>query len=120
MMNVTRLLRNPLGNKLLKTFLKIDHQRDKSGAQIAIECFILCDQMLAERGHYRTRLDELIEVCPDYEWEERLQDTLEQTNADVKFPELLEELMNECISTVECHRDYERFRKELLRKLGKD
>lgn len=119
LMNVSRLLKNTLGNRLFKTFLKIGHQNDKSGAQIAVECYELCDKMLAHPGHYRSYLDELIEVSPDYLWEERLVETLEQTNSDVKFPALLKELKNECLSTIECHRDYDRFREELLRKIGK-
>lgn len=119
MMSVLRLLKSSLGNQLFKTFLKIGHRSDKSSALIAVECFELCEKMLKEPGHFRYYLDELIEVCPSFVWEERLTETLEQSNADVKFPELLRELKSECLSAIECDRDYDRFREELNRKIDK-
>lgn len=119
MMSASRLLNNIIGNRLFKTFLKIGHKNDKSGALIAVECYEICDKMLAHPGHYRSYLDELIEVSPSYVWEEQLIDTLEQSDSDTRFPRLLKELKTESISTIECHRDFDRFREELNRKIDK-
>lgn len=121
-MSVSNLLDNPLGNRLLKTFLKIGHRHDKSNALISLECYELCNTIGdGNIERYRDYLDDLIELCPSYLWEEKLNDAIDESESDVyiRLQSVLHELKRECVQTIESHNDFDRFRRELLRKIGK-
>ena len=113
-MSVPGLVKNLQAKNLFRNFLKIGHRSDKSNALIALECFELCDDLLEDVEQRTERLDELIDMCPSYLWEERLS---ESVSDEKKFPEVLDELKKECLDTIQCHNDYDRFRRELLRKI---
>lgn len=121
MMNVSGLVNNPLGNRLFKAFLKIGHRHDKSNAMISFECYELCNTISENIEQYRDHLDDLIELCPSYLWEEKLNEAVDESESDaiVRLQSVLDELKIECVQTIQSHRDYDRFRRELLRKIGK-
>lgn len=120
MMNVNGLVNNSIGNNLLKTFLKIGHRTDKSNALLLLECYELCDKMLSNIESHRDHLDDLLELCPSFVWEQRLNDaTDDEDQPNERVKEVLGELKKECLNSIECDNDFQRFRLELLRKIGK-
>lgn len=119
MMNVHGLIDNQLGNKLLKTFLKIGHRSDKSNALLLLECCEICDRTLSDLSSYEDYIDDIFEVCPSFIWEHRINAACEDDNIECELKEVLEALKKECISNIECDNDFSRFRRELLRKIGK-
>lgn len=120
-MNVSGLVNNSLGNRLFKTFVKIGHRTDKSNALTSIECYELCNTIIENIERYKLYIDDLMELCPDYSWEEKLNDAFDATESEAidRLQLVLNELKFECLRTIECHNDYDRFRRELLRKIGK-
>lgn len=120
-MNVSGLVNNPLGNRLFKAFLKIGHRHDKSNAMISLECYELCNTIIENIERYRDHMDDLIELCPSYLWEEKLNDAIESEESEVidRLQSVLDELKLECVQSIESHHDFDRFRRELLRKIGK-
>lgn len=117
MMNVEGLVNNAVGKKLLNAFLAIGHRHDKSNVVIVLECYDLCERVLCDIRAYEQHVDHLAEVCPSYKWEQRLEQarnipTRDQQNA-------LIELKEECLSMIECDVDFQRFRRELRRKIGR-
>lgn len=122
LMSVSGLVNHQLGNKLFKTFLKIGHRTDKSNALLSLECYELCNEILDNIQSYRDYFDDLIEMCPSYLWEEKFNEAVElesDTKVQRTLEELIDELKIECLDSIECHNDFDRFRKELLRKIRK-
>lgn len=120
-MNVIDLLQNTKASGLFKTFLKIGHKTTRSGALVNVECYELCEKLqLNETSRTEEAYDELKELCPSYKWEERLDEAI-QSDSDgnsTALKEYFTKLMFEARCQIEVHPDYERFRKELARKLG--
>lgn len=122
MMNVKGLMHNEDGKKLLKTFLKIGHRSDKSNALILVECYEYCERILSDLDAHQDHLDNLLEVCPTFLWEQRINDACEAKTTDEvnqQLDEVLSALKKECLCNIECDHDFARFRRELLRKIGK-
>lgn len=122
MMNVKGLIHNDDGNKLLKTFLKIGHRSDKSNALLLLECYECCEQILGDIESYRDHVDDLLELCPSFLWEQKINDATELATADEihrHLEDVLIALKKECLGNIECDPDFTRFRHELLRKIGK-
>lgn len=120
-MNVSELVNNPLGNRLLKAFLKIGHRHDKSNAMISLECYELCNTVSENMERHRDYMDDLIELCPSYLWEDKLNEAIDESESEAidRLQSVLDELKLECVQTIESHNDFDRFRRELLRKIGK-
>lgn len=120
-MNVSGLVSNPLGNRLFKAFLKIGHRHDKSSAMISLECYELCNKIGDNIERYRDYIDDLIELSPSYLWEEKLNEAIDESESEAydRLQSVLDELKLECVQTIGSHIDYDRFRRELLRKIGK-
>lgn len=122
MMNVTGIIHNAEANKLLKTFLQIGHRSDKSNALLLLECYELCERILADLDEYRDHLDDLLELCPSFLWEQKINDACDADPPDRVhrlLDEILTALKKECVGNIECDHDFTRFRRELLRKIGK-
>lgn len=115
MMNIQGLVNHHQGNNLLKTFFKIGHKSDKSQALIYLECYELCNKILENIERKSEMLDDLYELVPSFVWEEKLSNA--KTN--VETIKLLKDLQIECLNEIQCHNDFDRFRRELLRKIGK-
>lgn len=122
MMNVKGVVHNDESKKLLKTFLQIGHRSDKSNALILLECYELCDNILADLDSHQEHLDDLFEVCPSFLWEQKINDACEADTPDEvnrQLEEVLNALKKECLCNIESDHDFTRFRRELLRKIGK-
>lgn len=123
MMNVNGIVTNPVSNNLLKTFLKIGHRTDKSNALLLMECYEKADKLFHDISNYRDQLDDLIDMCPSFLWEQRLNDACEDDdNLDllkIKLGEVLTALKKECLCNIESDNDFVRFKQELLKKIGK-
>lgn len=127
MMNVRGIIHNAEANQLLKTFLQIGHRSDKSNALLLLECYELCEKIVNNLDSYRDHLDDLLELCPSFLWEQKINDACDtiDTAADddekqrQQLAEILVALKKECAGNIECDLDFTRFRRELLRKIGK-
>lgn len=115
MMNVSGLINSATGKRLLKAFLAIGHRCDKSSISITLDCYDLCERILCDISLYEDVVDDLAEVCPSYNWEQRA--LLAKSKSERQ--NLLLDLKQECLSSIECDPDFHRFRRELLRKIGK-
>lgn len=120
MMNVQTLIVHPAGKKLFEKFLTIGHHTDKSEAMELLNCYDLCDKVLKNRHPFQDQdvLDDLKSICPNFTWEDRITNQIENNNLN-HFRQVLKDLKRECVHSIECHHDYDRFRRELLRKIGK-
>lgn len=122
MMNIKGIVTNDESNKLLKTFLRIGHRSDKSNALILVECYEYCDRILHDLDAHQDHMDDLLEVCPSFLWEQKINDACEAaTKQEVhrQLQDVLNALKKECLSNIESEHDFTRFRRELLRKIGK-
>lgn len=122
MMSASGLVTHPLCKLLFRNFLKIGHRTDKSNALLSLECYEICDKLLNEKQFNSDIVDELIEMCPSFVWETKINNAIDyttKTNDKQQITHLLNELKRDCVNTIECHNDFDRFRKELLRKIGK-
>lgn len=122
MMNVKGVVHNEESKKLLKTFLQIGHRSDKSNALILLECYEFCERILADLDSHQEHLDDLFEVCPTFLWEQKINDACEADTPDEvnrQLEEVLKALKKECLGNIESDHDFTRFRRELLRKIGK-
>lgn len=115
MMNVNGLINSASGKRLLKAFLAIGHRCDKSSISIILDCYDLCERILCDINLYEDIVDDLTEVCPSYKWEQQVL----QAKSNSERQHLLLDLKQECLSSIECDPDFHRFRRELLRKIGK-
>lgn len=123
LMNVSGIVNNPTTNQLFKTFLRLGQQSVKSRAMERLECFECCNRILDLSPEQRTNLiDDLIDVCPSYAWEEKINrafDADDKAKSVNHLNRILDELKIECLNEIESHNDFDRFRRELLRKIGK-
>lgn len=120
MMNVSSLITHPTGSTLFRNFLRIGHRTDKSEAMVLLECHELCRKCVQNLQLIRDQntVDQLLSLCPSFTWERRIEEAI-QSGHDHKISEILKSLQQECANSIECHNDYDRFRRELLRKIGK-
>lgn len=120
MMNVSALIVHPKGSTLFRNFLRVGHRADKSEALTYIECHELCGryQQNLHLVHDPSIVDQLLSLCPSFTWEQRITDAF-QSGHESKISDTLSNLQQECVNSIECHNDYDRFRRELLRKIGK-
>lgn len=122
MMNVKGILQNDDSKQLFETFLKIGHRTDKSNAKILLECYELSNRILSDLDSHQKYLSDLIEVCPSFLWEQKINDACEADTTDEinrQLEEVLNALKKECLCNIESDHDFIRFRRELLRKIGK-
>lgn len=118
MMNVSTLIVHPIGRSLFQNFLRIGHRHDKSEAVLHLECFEMCNKFLKNNNMLRDQamIDDLLSLCPSYLWEEKIREKISNQES---MCQVLNELKIECVQSIECHNDFDRFRRELLRKIGK-
>lgn len=126
-MSASAIVIHPVANRLFRNFLHIGHRTDKSNALLSLECHELCDKIInnTTSNNGDDDIDTLIELCPSFEWEEKVNDAIasdKRTRNTHKrnLTQLLLELKRECVHNIACHNDFDRFRKELLRKIGKN
>lgn len=124
MMPVSAVITHPVAMPLFRNFLRIGHRTDKSNALLSLECYEMCDKIINNVSSSNTGddIDALIELCPSFDWEEKVNDAIEsdkKIHDKLNLMQLLHELKRECVHTIESHNDYDRFRQELLRKIGK-
>lgn len=125
MMNVASLIVHTDGKELFKNFLRIGHRNDKSEAMKLLECHEMCAKFLCNLHLIddADQLDDLYALCPSFTWEQRIQDAIDNDKRTqtphTEIKRILNDLKCECVHSIECHRDYGRFRQELLRKIGK-
>lgn len=120
MMTVSTLITHPTGSTLFRNFLRIGHRTDKSEALLLLECHELCRKFVQNLQLIRNEstVDQLLSLCPSFTWERRITEAF-QSGHDHKISEVLKNLQQECVNSIECHNDYDRFRRELLCKIGK-
>lgn len=120
MMNVHTLIVHPVGKKLFQNFLRIGHLTDRSEAMDLLDCYELCDKIQRNRHliHNQDTIDSLLSTCPSWAWEERITNVIENNNNN-HLQQILNDLKIECIHSIECHHDFDRFKRELLRKIGR-
>lgn len=125
MMSVANLVVHAEGKELFKNFLRIGHRNDKSEAMKLLECHEMCAQFLRDLHLIddADRLDDLLALCPSYAWEQHITGAIDSDkrtqSGRAEIRRILNELKGDCVHNIECHRDYGRFRQELLRKIGK-
>lgn len=125
MMNVANLIAHTDGKELFKNFLRIGHRNDKSEAMQMLECHEMCTKFMCNLHLIddADQLDDLFALCPSFIWEQRIQDAIDSDKraqaSHTEIKRVLNELKYDCVHNIECHRDYGRFRQELLRKIGK-
>lgn len=124
MMSVSAMITHPVAMPLFRNFLRIGHRTDKSNALLSLECYEICDKIMnnVPSSNNDNDIDALIELCPSFYWEEKLNDAIEsdkKIHDKHHLMQLLRELKRECVLSIESHNDYDRFRQELLRKIGK-
>lgn len=120
MMSVSGLIAHPTGSTLFRNFLQIGHRADKSEALILFECHEICKKILEnpQLVHDQSTVDQLLSLCPSYAFEQKITDTF-RSDQEHKIVQTLRTLEQECVNSIECHNDYDRFRRLLLRKIGK-
>lgn len=120
MMNVAGLIVHPTGSTLFRNFLQVGHRTDKSEALILFECHEICKKYLQnlQLVHDQRTVDQLLNLCPSFSWEQRINEAF-QSDLEHSIVQTLKSLQQECVNSIECHNDYDRFRRELLRKIGK-
>lgn len=120
MMNVSSLINHPVGSTLFRNFLRIGHRTDKSEALNYYQCYELCRKIIQhfQLVHDQSIVDQLLSLCPSFTWEQRITDAFESGHKH-KILEILNSLQQECVNSIECNNDYDRFRRELLRKIEK-
>lgn len=119
MMNISALITHPTGSTLFRNFLQIGH-RTKSEALIIFECHEMCGKYLQNLHliHDQSNVDQLMNLCPSFTWEQRIENAIQSGN-DNQIIQTLKNLQQECVNSIECLNDYDRFRRELLRKIGR-
>lgn len=122
-MRVSSLITHATGKTLFMNFLKIGYRTGKSEAMAHLECHDLCDKILKNIRLIRNDdlVEDLLGMCPSFTWEEKINDAIQNYGTDHghEIRQVLNDLKRECIFSIECHNDYERFRRELMRKIGK-
>lgn len=120
LMNVSTLVVHPNARKLFENFLRIGHRTDKSEAMALLECHELCDRFLQNLHliHDSESIDDLLSLCPSFALEEKLLSSIQSADLP-SVRRCLIDLKRECINNIECHNDYDRFHRELLRKIDK-
>lgn len=120
MMSVSALLVHATGGNLFRNFLCVGHRSDKSEALIHFECHELCANFMQnlDLANDQSSVDQLLSLCPSFAWEQKINGAF-QSGQEQKIIEILKDLQQECVNSIECHNDYDRFRRELLRKIGK-
>lgn len=120
MMNVSALIVHPTGSNLFRNFLRVGHRTDESEALTLFECHKMCGNILENLHlvHDQSTVELLLNRCPSFVWEERLKTTF-QGHQECDIIQTLKDLQQECVHSIECHNDYDRFRRELLRKIGR-
>lgn len=118
-MNVVHLLHHKTGIDLFKNFLRIGCRTDTSEVYMLIDCYILCDKVMKRTSiiHDPDIQNELLSLCPTYTWERRISSSFQKKPDEIV--NILKDLQQECVQNVELHNDYDRFRRELLRKIHK-
>lgn len=126
MMNVANLISHTDGKELFKKFLRIGHLNDKSEAMKLLELHEMCTKFLCDLRLIddADQLDDLLAMCPSFTWEERITDAIDRDkrtthSQHTDIVRILNDLKTDCVHNIECHRDYDRFRQELLRKIRK-
>lgn len=123
MMNVSSLIVHSTGKTLFQNFLRIGHCDDKSEAMVHLECYELCEKFLRNIQMIEDNddVEHLLSVCPTFVWEQRITNAKINNSSDQRdgIRQVLNDLKRECVHSIECHNDYDRFRRELLRKIGK-
>lgn len=122
-MNVSTLLVHQTGKTLLQNFFRIGYSTDKSEASVLLECHDICDKILRNACliYDQYMFNDLFGLCPTFTWEQKITAALQKCNShgEQEIIQLLNELKRECIQSIEAHNDYDRFRRGLLRKIGK-
>lgn len=120
MMNVEGVITNQICNNLFKEFLRIGHRSDKNNTLFLIECFEMVDQMLRNPETSESHLENLIEMCPSFLWEQRLKDVLNAENFEkVLLNNVLVALKIDCLCNIEADSDFIRFKEKLLEEIDK-
>lgn len=122
-MSISTLIVHRTGGKLFRNFLRIGHGMDKSEGMMLLECYDICDKVLRNRHliHHSDCIDDLLSLCPSIMWEQRINDVIQNDpeHSMQRIVPILRDLKLECVHSIERHNDYDRFRRELLRKIGR-
>lgn len=120
MMNVEGVITNQVCNNSFKEFLKIGHRSDKNNTLFLIECFEMVDQMLQNPESSESHLENLIEMCPSFLWEQRSKDVFNAENFEEELlNNVLVALKIDCSCNIEADSDFIRFKEKLLEKIDK-
>lgn len=122
-MSVSTLLVHQTAKTMLQNFFRIGYTTEKSEAMILLECHDMCNRILSNENliYDQYMMNDLLGLCPTYAWEQKITTAVRNItpNAKQEIAQALNELKLECIYSIESHNDYDRFRRELLRKIRK-
>lgn len=120
-MSVSCLVVHKTGKRLFENFLRIGYHNDKSEVLMHLKCFEKCNQFLRNLQimiHDQDSIQEFTSLCPSFVWEQRFTSSIQTNNLQI-LQQTLNDLKLECVQNIECNNDYDRFKRELLRKIGK-
>lgn len=118
-MRVRTLINHETGSTLFRNFLHVEYHPDKSEVMEILECYDICDKICKKPHliHDPDVTDELLNLCPSFTWERKINETLRTKSNKHEVVRTLNELKDECVDSVQSHNDYDRFRRKLLEKL---
>lgn len=111
-MTLIGIINDPISRKVLGKYIQLGHRSD-CDSMIKLKCYLLCSNILDNSKLIKETevIDNLIELCPSYLWEQKLKHNFIQHNKnqskDIKS--MLTFLKRESIIELECHQDYHRF-----------
>lgn len=108
--SLKEILDDTLLRNLFIKFVQYDIPQDNE-AVILLKRFILCEKLIANpvAMDRKTSFENLIERCPSFVWEIKLQNLMHKTGGDLDYVYILECLKWETIIELICHNDYKRF-----------
>lgn len=117
-MTLIGIINDPIAKKLFAKYIQLGHRCD-SESTTHLKCYYLCNKIL-ENSKLLSEiniLENLIELCPSYAWEQKIRKNLtqqkESQTKDIKS--MLTFLKRESIIELECHQDYHRFISDKLK-----
>lgn len=111
-MTLIGIINDPIARILFMKYIQLG-QRTDSDAMIRLKCYMLCNSLLENTKLLRQTeiVDNLIELCPSYQWELKLKQNFslhnKSHNKDIK--PMLTFLKRESIIELEIHHEYHRF-----------
>lgn len=116
-MKVKEIIHNEKCNKLFKLYLQSNQTTDESNDTLKyLEFYEFCDSILSDLSSLQSNVPQLLEMCPEETWKQKIDDA-SAVDADAEnnrqLKEVLDDLKDECLNTIEHESDFNEFLNEL-------